>query len=62
MSRPVSFRQVDVKRAVKGATGGGMAIGRVEIDPTGKIVLVAASQAEAPQSDLEIWLKSQDAH
>ena len=44
-NRPASFRQADVSRAVKGATAAGLTIGRIEIDPTGKIVLVAATEA-----------------
>jgi hypothetical protein len=44
-NRPATFRQADVSRAVKGATAAGLTIGRIEIDPTGKIVLVAATEA-----------------
>jgi hypothetical protein len=44
-NRPASFRQADVSRAVKGATAAGLTIGRIEIDLTGKIVLVAATEA-----------------
>jgi hypothetical protein len=35
------FRQVDISRAVKGATAAGLVVGRVEIDQDGKIVIVS---------------------
>lgn len=46
--RAVAFRQADVARAVKGAAAGGLAIARVEVDPTGKIVIITAAPAEKP--------------
>lgn len=39
------FRQVDISRAVKGANAAGLIIGRVEIDPDGKIVIVSGDAA-----------------
>lgn len=39
MSR-AAFRQVDITRALRGATAAGMAISRCEIGADGKIVLV----------------------
>ena len=50
-----SFRQVDVARALKGARAGGLSIGRVEIDPAGKIVLFTKSEPSEPLSPLEKW-------
>jgi hypothetical protein len=50
-NRPATFRQVDISRAVRGATAAGLAVGRVEIDPTGKIVLVAATEPRGANSD-----------
>jgi hypothetical protein len=53
----IAFKQADVKRATKGAAQAGFEIGRVEIDPSGKIVLVAKEQPEAGAGkDLDKWL------
>lgn len=38
-----------------------MKVARVEIDPTGKIVLVAETQASEPRTDLDGWLEKQHA-
>lgn len=58
MTRLVPFKQVDLTRAIKGATNGGMTIDRVEIDPSGRIVLSAMRERPAPENDLDKWLKS----
>lgn len=39
MTSPAPFKQVDVTRAVKGAVAAGVEVGRVEIEPSGKIVV-----------------------
>ncbi len=62
MARSIPFKQADVLRAVKGARAAGMELGRVEIDPaTGRIVLVAATGAQEPQNDLDLWLEKKNA-
>ena len=42
---PATFRQQDVTRAVKAVTAAGVHIARVEIDKTGKIVIITAADA-----------------
>ncbi len=43
---PSTFRQADVTRAVKAVVAAGVDVGRVEIDKSGKIVIVTASQPD----------------
>lgn len=43
----VRFKQADVTRALRGAQAAGMRIGKVEIDPTGKIVILSDTAAPA---------------
>lgn len=40
--RPRTFNQRDITRALRGAKAAGIEIQRLEIDPAGKIVLIAA--------------------
>lgn len=44
--RSASFRQADVTRAVKAVVAAGVEIQRVEIDSTGKIVIVTGKPAQ----------------
>jgi hypothetical protein len=50
-----SFRQADVTRALKGVRAAGLEVGRVEIDATGKIVVVAKSETAEMVTPLEKW-------
>jgi hypothetical protein len=55
---PSTFRQQDVTRAVKAVTAAGVHIARIEIDKSGKIVIVAATATGAsPQDDLDLELQ-----
>lgn len=53
MTQPARFKQDDLKRAVAGVTAAGMRVGRVEIDPNGKIVIL--SETVAPPADPNPW-------
>ncbi|PZO77056.1 MAG: hypothetical protein DI640_01345 [Sphingomonas taxi] len=53
MSAVARFKEADVTRAVRGATKAGMLIGRIEIDPNGKIVIL--SESVAPPVDPNPW-------
>jgi hypothetical protein len=48
---PASFKQLDLKRAIKAILDTGLEIDRVEVDRTGKIVIVPKSQnTPAPEA------------
>jgi hypothetical protein len=60
--RPCSFKEVDLKRAIRATMSAGIAVARVEIDKDGKIVIVTS--AEVPQtlaSDLDAELEAHEA-
>jgi hypothetical protein len=48
-----TFRQGDVTKALKGAAAAGIDVGRVEIDRDGKIIVIVAEPASAPDTDHE---------
>lgn len=55
----VPFRQADLSRALKAAAAAGLDVGRVEIDPSGKIVIVTARDAaEQPTSEFDKWVNN----
>lgn len=43
---PVIFRKADLRRAVEAVTAAGQVVARVEVDPSGKIVIVTAGEVE----------------
>jgi hypothetical protein len=45
---PSAFRQGDITRAVKAMAAAGQRVARVEIDKTGRIILVTGEAAHAP--------------
>lgn len=48
-----TFRQQDVTRAVKAVAAAGMGIARIEIDKTGKIVIITAEPTDQPAATME---------
>jgi hypothetical protein len=46
----LKFTQRDLMRAVKSVLAAGLAIARLEIDPTGKIVIITGKPAETEQN------------
>jgi hypothetical protein len=53
---PSTFRQQDVTRAVKAVRAAGVNIGRIEIDPAGKIVIILATEeTEAEHAEVNSW-------
>jgi hypothetical protein len=49
MSRgPVSWKESDVKRAIKAARESGLPIARLEMKPSGEIAVVIGKPAECP--------------
>lgn len=57
-----AFTDRDVEKAVSGATKGGFAIGRIDIDRrTGRISLFPAGevplQAEEPEDEISAWME-----
>jgi hypothetical protein len=55
MGNPARFTQTDLKRAVKGVEEAGMRVGRVEIDPNGKIVIFPIGTAPKPATGGNSW-------
>ena len=51
---PSTFRQQDVTRAVKAVTAAGVHIARVEIDKTGKIIIITADATDRPDETTEV--------
>ena len=45
---PSTFRQQDLTKAVKGVAAAGVHVARVEINKTGKIVIITTAVADPP--------------
>ena len=47
---PLPFKKTDLARAIKSAKDAGLPLDRVEIDPSGRIVMIAASVQQQTQA------------
>lgn len=50
MRRPCSFRETDVRRAIKAARSSGIEIGRVEIERDGRIIVIPGKPSDSAES------------
>jgi hypothetical protein len=57
-NRPAAFRQIDLTRALRAAKAAGIDIARIEIDPDGRIVIIAAGGPATANAGnaLDTWL------
>lgn len=53
MSKPVRFTKADLQRAISGAVSAGLLVGRIEIEPNGKIVILPVTNK--PSHDNDEW-------
>lgn len=54
MSRRAHFTVADIKRAISGTLSAGLNIAKIEIDPTGKIVIIPGLP-DTRDSDSDAW-------
>jgi len=62
MARSTTFKQADIKRAVRGALAAGFVVGRVEVEvEAGKIIVHGEQKSiETPKSSLDEWRATRD--
>jgi hypothetical protein len=61
--RQSTFKQIDVTKAVKGVVAAGVIVRQVEIDPAGKIVIIAGvGEPLASSTELDRWMASHAGH
>jgi len=53
VTAPARFRQSDIKRATAGVVAAGLSVARIEIDESGKIVIIPGRPTIAPRNDNE---------
>jgi hypothetical protein len=60
---PSTFRQQDVTRALRATRAAGVDITRIEIDPSGKIVIITEAEKEREISTpLDTWMAKHGPH
>jgi hypothetical protein len=52
---PSRFRQADVTRAMKAVKAAGVAVARIEVEPSGKVIIVAGQPAEGVMPAENEW-------
>ena len=55
MGHPARFTKLDLKRAVEAVKDAGERVGRIEIDPNGRIVIYPMGTAPKPASTGNSW-------
>ncbi len=59
MSRgPSTFRKRDMTRAVKAVVAAGLDVARVEVDKTGRFVIIAGKPGESMSGEESSWEKA----
>lgn len=56
-----TFRQADVRRALKAAVEIGLSVSGYEIRPTGEIVVRTGAEPSSADAALDAWKRSNDA-
>jgi hypothetical protein len=51
MTRPARFTQADIRRAVAAVIATGLQVAKVEIEPTGKLVLFTGTTPDSPDAN-----------
>lgn len=62
MARKTTATQAQISRAIKGAESAGFKPARVEIEPDGKIVIIAETTLPDPATALDKWINRRGAH
>lgn len=56
-NRRLRFKEADVSRALKGALKAGLDVGRVEIDASGRIVILPKGAVTESANELDKWVE-----
>lgn len=56
MARQRTTTQAQIARAIKGAQSAGLKPAKVEVEPSGKIVIYTEAVAATPETELDEWI------